>query len=373
MTDKPRVLFVDDEADVTDGLRLSMRRSRFEILTANSAREGLDVLASRPIDVVVSDERMPEMSGSAFLTKVKRDFPGTQRIILTGQASLEATIAAINGAGIFHYLVKPCSVEDLTAALEDALTARDDSPDRAAERAELTRLEVDFDEALDRAWMAYQPIMRADGRTVFAYEALLRVDHPRMATPVDLIVAASRLERRWDLDRTVRALVAADLERVPPSAAVFINLLPESVSDPLLVDDQDQLADARERVVLEITERVPLETIADVDARLGSIRQAGFRLALDDLGAGYAGLTSLVTMKPDFVKFDLELVRDIDTSPERSSLLAALTVVGHDLGALMLAECIETEAEMAHLDRLGCDLFQGYLLGKPGTLPIDQR
>ena len=234
------------------------------------------------------------------------------------------------------------------------------------------QLRVDFEAGLAATKIVFQPIVRPDHQ-VFAYEVLLRVDHPRFATPVDLIHAASELERRWDLDRRVRHLVAAHIEAVPAPTHLFVNLLPESILDEALVDDADPLRPHRDRIVLEITERAPLGVIDDVDDRLDIIRRAGFRLALDDLGAGYAGLTSLVTMRPDIVKFDMELVRDIDQSPERSSLLSAMTVVSHDLGALVLGEGIESQAEMQHLAGLGCDLFQGYLLGKPGPLPDESR
>ena len=364
----PVVLFVDDEPHVTASIRASMRSSPFEVVTATSAREGLDVLASNHVDVVVSDERMPEMSGSAFLTRVRQDYPETQRIILTGEASLDSTIAAINGAAIFRFLVKPCGVEEMTVAIEDALTARDERPDAAAVARDREELRVDFEAGLAATKIVFQPIVRAD-HGVFAYEVLLRVEHPRFATPVDLIQAASELDRRWDLDRQVRHLVAARIDAIPSSIHLFVNLLPESILDEALIDDTDPLRPHRDRIVLEITERAPLEVIDDVDDRLDTIRRAGFRLALDDLGAGYAGLTSLVTMRPDIVKFDMELVRDVDQSPERSSLLSAMTVVSHDLGALVLGEGIENRAEMRHLEGLGCDLFQGYLLGKPGPLP----
>jgi EAL domain-containing protein (putative c-di-GMP-specific phosphodiesterase class I) len=364
----PAVLFVDDEPNITSALRASLRSSAFEIFTANSAREGLDVLANHPIDVVVSDERMPEMPGSAFLTRVREDHPATQRIVLTGEASLDSAIAAINGASIFRFLVKPCAPSDIEAAVLEALDARKEASGSTGIAEADGALHADFDAGLNSTRIVFQPILDGD-RRLFAYEVLLRVDHPRFGSPLDLIDAATVLERRWELDRRVRRLVAEQLHVIPSTALLFVNLLPESILDEELVGDDDPLCGRRDRIVLEITERAPLDAFDDVEARLDAIRAAGFRLALDDLGAGYAGLTSLVTMRPDVVKFDMGLVRDVDSSPERSSLLGAMTVVSHELGALVLGEGIETDAEMAHLDGLGCDLFQGYLLGRPDALP----
>ena len=91
---RPVVLFVDDEKGVTDGFRANMRRQPFSVVTANSAAEALEILGERHIDVVVSDEQMPGMHGSALLAEVRRTWPDVMRIILTGQASLDATIAA---------------------------------------------------------------------------------------------------------------------------------------------------------------------------------------------------------------------------------------------------------------------------------------
>ncbi|MEM9202264.1 MAG: EAL domain-containing protein [Actinomycetota bacterium] len=359
---KPLVLLVDDEPDITGALKLVLRNEPFDIVTANSAKAGLDILAEKPVSVVVSDERMPQMSGAEFLTRVKTNWPGVQRIVLTGEASLEATIVSINDAAIFRFLLKPCPPDQLATAIHEALavgTAVDLAPavDPEVERA--------FDEALPMTYMKYQPIVAFPERRLHAYEALVRVDHPTIGSPVDLIRSASQLDRRFDLDRRVRTLVAADAANLPKDALVFVNLLPESLADDELLEGRDDLARYSDRVVLEVTERAPLSAIDDAEERLDTLRKLGYRLALDDLGAGYAGLTSLVAMKPDIVKFDMELIRDIHLDPDRSSLVSAMVVVSHDLGAVALAEGIEAEAEIDHLVGLGCDLFQGFGISKP--------
>ncbi len=97
------------------------------------------------------------------------------------------------------------------------------------------------------------------------------------------------------------------------------------------------------------------------------LRALGYQLALDDLGAGYAGLTSLVTMQPEIVKFDRELISGIHRSTTRTKLVSAMVVLCQDLGAMTLAEGIETEDELAHLCGLGCDLVQGYVIARPAA------
>jgi DNA-binding NtrC family response regulator len=130
---KPRVLFVDDEKLVLEGLRDSLRRYPFQIHSASSADEGFEILASHDIDVVVSDERMPEMSGSEFLALVCERYPETVRLILSGQAGPATGHRALYEGEIFRFVRKPCQASDLaeiiTEALEDARRRRGEESD----------------------------------------------------------------------------------------------------------------------------------------------------------------------------------------------------------------------------------------------------
>ena len=119
------ILFVDDEPNVTAALKRAFRREPYEVLSANTAQEGLDILSKREIDVVVSDEQMPEMSGSEFLTVVCEKHPQTIRMILTGQASLSAAIRAINEGEVYRFFTKPCNEIDLKSTIRSALQQRE--------------------------------------------------------------------------------------------------------------------------------------------------------------------------------------------------------------------------------------------------------
>ncbi len=119
------VLFVDDEPKILTGLRVALRKFPFRILTANSAAEALAALAEQHVDVVVSDEQMPLMSGSQLLSVVRKQHPETIRIILTGQASLEAAVRAINEGEVYRFLAKPCNPMDLANTILGGLQLRD--------------------------------------------------------------------------------------------------------------------------------------------------------------------------------------------------------------------------------------------------------
>jgi EAL domain-containing protein (putative c-di-GMP-specific phosphodiesterase class I)/CheY-like chemotaxis protein len=362
---RPTVLFVDDEPEITDSLRAAMRTEPFTVVTTNSATEGLEVLRQRQVDVVVSDERMPGLGGAAFLSAVRTEFPEVGRVILTGQASVEATIAAINDAQVFRVLTKPCPVDEIVACLNELVEARRLGANGFASVASAEAASAELDEALDAAYLAYQPIYSLDQRRIYGYEALLRTERYAVPSPAPMIEAAIRLNRHWDLDRRVCALVAADLVARPHDKLVFVNLLPESLADPWAFSETGALRPYASQVALEITERAPLESNDQLTAKLAELREQGFRLVLDDLGAGYAGLTSFVTLKPDIVKFDLELVRHVDRSETSSKLVASMVTLCQELGVLTVAEGIETRQELDHLADLGCDLFQGFGLAMP--------
>jgi FixJ family two-component response regulator len=118
---RDRVLFVDDEPNVLDGIRRQLR-NRVELETATSAAAGLDIIkAQGPFAVVVSDMRMPEMDGARFLAKVNEIAPQTVRMVLSGQADLESTIAAVNEGRVFRFLLKPCNSETLFGVIRNGI------------------------------------------------------------------------------------------------------------------------------------------------------------------------------------------------------------------------------------------------------------
>jgi EAL domain-containing protein (putative c-di-GMP-specific phosphodiesterase class I) len=147
---------------------------------------------------------------------------------------------------------------------------------------------------------------------------------------------------------------------------LFVNLHPKDLADPELLDHSSLLGSIADRVVLEVTERASLDDIDNVRNTVTRLRERGFRIAVDDLGAGYAGLTSFALLEPEIVKLDMTLVRDIDTSSVKQKLVASMTALCVDMGLLIVCEGVETIAEHDTLRALGCDLLQGYLFARPG-------
>jgi EAL domain-containing protein (putative c-di-GMP-specific phosphodiesterase class I) len=214
--------------------------------------------------------------------------------------------------------------------------------------------------------MAYQPIVSWSLRRAVAYEALLRSRQPVLATPIALIDAAERLRRVPDLGAEIRRAAAAAMARLEPDQLLFVNLHPHELADERLFAANAPLSLIARRVVLEVTERALVQDVGELRARMRRLRAMGFRLAVDDLGAGYSGLSTLAHLEPEVVKLDMTLVRGIDAEPTKQKVVRAVCALGRDMGIEVIAEGVETATERDTLVDLGCDLLQGYFFARPG-------
>jgi EAL domain-containing protein (putative c-di-GMP-specific phosphodiesterase class I) len=201
---------------------------------------------------------------------------------------------------------------------------------------------------------------------VYGYEALVRTREPTIPHPGAFFDAAERLGRLADLGQAIRSAVAAAWVGAAPDWRLFVNLHAEDLLDPRLYDPRSPLAAIAESVVLELTERARLESVGDVVERIDQLRDLGFRIAIDDLGAGYSGLSCFTLLSPDLAKIDRSLIQAIEADPRRQKLVRRMIELCHELGVEAVAEGIETDEERDALVALGCDLIQGYLVGRPG-------
>jgi EAL domain-containing protein (putative c-di-GMP-specific phosphodiesterase class I) len=213
--------------------------------------------------------------------------------------------------------------------------------------------------------MVFQPILDAKTGALFGVEALLRSNEPSMPGPQQVLDAATQLGLLPQVGRRVRSLSGAALASRTDGVNLFVNLHPEDLADLDLVADEAPLTRIAPRVILEITERAALASSPELVTRLARLRALGFRIAIDDIGAGYSGLSSFTELMPEVVKIDMSLIRDVHASTLKQRTVSALCNLCHDVGCLVVAEGIETSNERDCLVALGCDLLQGYLLGRP--------
>ena len=369
------VLIVDDEPITARGYARALTGAGYSVTIAGAGREGATLARGKRYDAIVSDIAMPDMDGLALLRDIRQTDLDVPMIFMTGSPALETALEAIE-YGAFRYLLKPVPLDKMLEVVHRAVAMHKLALVRreAAMMTELegkqigdrAGLEARFTSAVEKLWVAAQPIVSWSGRSVFAYETLLRTDEPTLRSPLDFFDAAERLGKAAELGRIIRRHVAGILGGVRPAGHIFVNLYPADLEDPELYADEGALTPFAGQVVLEITERAALDGIHELSSRVTRLRSLGYRIAIDDLGAGYAGLTSFAQLEPEVVKVDMSLVRGIDNSPVKQKLVRSIIALCTELGIQLVAEGIETPAERDALIALGGDLCQGYLFARPG-------
>jgi EAL domain-containing protein (putative c-di-GMP-specific phosphodiesterase class I)/CheY-like chemotaxis protein len=370
-----RVLVVDDDPAVRFTFAALLQESGHVVETADGGKQAVARLAVSTFDVVVSDIRMPDIDGIQLLSEVRARDLDLPVILVTGGPGLDTALKAVEH-GAFRYLLKPVDSATLIATVEKA--ARLNRVARWKREAlahmgiegrgigDIASLELTFGRALASLRLAGQPIVRAREGSLFGIEALARTDEALLASPTALFEAAERLHGLHRIGAAIRDLAAA--APVPDGVLLFVNMHAAELLDERVFDRAAPLSGRAGRVVIELTERASLERIPDLRGRVRALRDMGFRLALDDLGAGYAGLTSFASLEPDIVKLDMSLVRGIDSDAVKQRLVGTMVELCRDLRTQVVAEGIQTEAERRTITGLGCDLLQGYLLGWPVPL-----
>jgi EAL domain-containing protein (putative c-di-GMP-specific phosphodiesterase class I) len=369
------ILLVDDEPGITRAHSRALVDVGFNVEMASCGGAALDRLRQQRFDTVISDIGLPEMPGTELLRGIRQIDRDVPVIVMTGGPSVEGAMQAIE-FGALRYLVKPvssCELEDVAARgvrLSQLARLRREVTEQHSSTAEQTgeraQLEARFSSALERIWIAYQPIVSWRDRSGVAYEALVRSDEPAMKSPGELFEAATRLCRLHDLGRLIRAQVARSAPLLEGGQSLFVNVHTADLHDEDLFARDAPLSRFAERVVLEITERAALGEVQDLTSCIARLRSLGYRIAIDDLGVGYAGLASFAQLQPDVVKLDMSLVRGVEGSPTKQLLLQSLAELCRDLKVQLIAEGIETRPERDLVARLGCDLLQGYLFARPG-------
>jgi PAS domain S-box-containing protein len=328
-----------------------------------------------PFDAIVTDVVMTGTNALEFLRTVRERSADVPVVLVAASRDL---MAAADGVayGAFRYLSKPVAPATLLEVVRRAVEmhrmatlkrrALDIAGSPVHQLGDRAGLEVHFAKALDQLWLAFQPIVSWRQHAVFGYEALVRSNEPSLASPADLFAAGERLGRLNDLGRVIRERVARSAAAAPNGCRLFVNVHSSDLDDADLFSPWAPLSAIASSVVLEITERSSLERVEGLGARLQKLRRLGFQIAIDDLGAGYAGLSSFSQVEPEIVKLDMSLVRGIDTSSRKRSVVRSmLELAGRDLGMLVICEGVETPTERDTLSALGADLLQGYLFAKP--------
>jgi len=222
----------------------------------------------------------------------------------------------------------------------------------------------------------YQPVIDSHDGRVFGYEALTRgPSNSPLHAPLPLIRAAARSGRLFELDLVCRELAIRRFQELGLPGCLFLNVSPLSLMEPTFRPGETlrllhEVALAPQRVVIELTEQQPLEDYTVLKAAVAHYTEAGFQIAIDDLGAGYAGLRLWSELRPAYVKIDHHFTENIGGDGVKREFVRSIRDMSVRLGCKVVAEGIETEEDYQTVQSLGVRLHQGYHLGRPLPSPL---
>jgi len=329
-----------------------------------------------------------EMSAGYCRGVVSGELPGLIRD--TGQLPAAMAIPQTPGLPIGAHMSVPIHLSDgrlygtfccFSHAPDPGLTERDLKMMKVFAELIAERLESDLqmvrdhdDKALrvldviksQQPRVVYQPIYDLHTMHVAGWECLSRFNGQPARTPDVWFREAAEVGLGKELECLAIAAALAGLARLAPGTYLSINCSPELVlSGRLLGLFKNYPA---ERLVLEITEHAVVQDYASLQVALQPLRLRGVRVAIDDAGAGYASMRHILQVRPDIIKLDMSLTRGIDQDFQRRAMASALIAFARETGSVIVAEGVETEAELAQLKRLGAANAQGFLLGRPQPL-----
>jgi EAL domain-containing protein (putative c-di-GMP-specific phosphodiesterase class I) len=379
-----RVLLADDEPGLRTALtELLSHEDRVELIgTAADAEEAIRLAESDLPDVALIDVRMPEGGGPHAARGISRVSPGTRVIALSAYEDRTNVLDMLR-AGAVGYMVKGTAADELVHGIEKvaqsgtSLSAEVLSGVVAELATQLRREEIEqeADQALrgdierfvsgHGVWMVFHPIVDLETREEIGVEALARFGSIPMKPPDRWFAEATALELGLQLQlRTLHEALEA-LPKIPDGAFLSVNCSHHAAGSPEFVE---RLEGVEDRIVLEITEHEAIEDYGALAEALAPLGDRGLRVAVDDVGAGYASLRHALQLAPDMVKMDISLTRDIDRDTGRRALAAALISFAEETSMTIVAEGIETAGELHALRGLGVRYGQGFYLARPAPL-----
>jgi EAL domain-containing protein (putative c-di-GMP-specific phosphodiesterase class I) len=379
-----RVILADDEPGLRTALsELLSHVDRLELIgTAPDAAEAIRIAELGHPDIALVDVRMPEGGGPHAARGISRVSPATRVIALSAYED-RANVLEMLRAGAVGYLVKGAGVDELvdgirTVAQGGTILSSEVVAGVVSElAAQLRREEIEQEEGealrgdIERfvsghgVWIVFHPIVELASRERVGVEALARFGSIPMKPPNEWFADAARLALGLELElRTARSALEG-LPKLPDDVFLALNASQRAAASPEMAE---RLEGVEHRVVLEITEHEEIEDYGALAEGLAPLRERGLRVAVDDVGAGYASLRHALQLAPDIVKMDISLTRDVDRDAGKRALASALISFAEETGMTIVAEGIETAEELHSLQELGVRYGQGFYLAEPSSL-----
>lgn len=249
--------------------------------------------------------------------------------------------------------------------------ARENANDKESEHKELKLAELSQAIELDQIRTVFQPVVHLDSKKIIAYEAFSR--GPKgIEDPETLFKIACEGDCVWKLDQACREKAFISAKGLPADF-LFINIFPHAIGDPDLKNIGDSLSLAQsklgpEQLIFDVSEQSMVEDFELFPTMLHYLKTIGFKVCIDDAGSGYyGGLELMARAKPDFVKIDIHLIRDIDSDDIKQDLVETIVKFANKAGAFVSAEGIETTNELRKVKEIGVQFGQGHLFAEPAS------
>jgi EAL domain-containing protein (putative c-di-GMP-specific phosphodiesterase class I)/CheY-like chemotaxis protein len=388
-----RILVVDDEPANTTILDRLLRQAGYaNVEIINDSRLTIDAYETFRPDLVLLDLHMPGIDGYAILGQLadpQRRGIRPPVIVLTADATRSARERALR-MGAADFITKPLDhlevllrirtqlatrflelellgrnvdLELTVSGLEEQLIDRERREREKADRIEAIR------QALEPGAInpVFQPIVDLASGQLVGFEALARFGAEPVRPPDVWFGIAADVGLLEELELAAIREAVARIELLPRDTYLSLNLSPATARSEDFEAALLGLPGAR--TVLEITEHAQVPDYLALREALAPFRARGARLAVDDAGAGFASLRHILHLEPDIIKLDISITRDIDSDRSRRALAAALASFGEEMGIELVAEGIETRAELEALRVLGVSHGQGYFIGRPAAEP----
>lgn len=383
------VLVIDDTEANVALLRAVLTRAGLRNLHLHTdPRQAVDQLDQIEPDLVLVDLHMPHLDGYAVLDRLRVHAGGAYlpALVLTADTSAQAIQRALS-SGARDFLTKPFDAIEVILRVRNLLETRDLhqqlrrhnqclraqlagsqlNAQHEQDQLQIQRARILGTIAEEALQVVFQPVFDLTFDSVVGLEALARFPGQPRRGPDIWFAEAARVGLGVELEAlAVRSALRA-LPDLPGGVFLAVNVSPATLLSEQL--QTEAAHDAWPRVVLELTEHVPVEDYDVLHAAAAVLRGHGARLAADDAGAGYAGFRHLLGLRADIIKADLSLIRNIDTDPARRALTSALVQFTRDTSTHLIAEGVETPGELDTLRGLGVRWAQGYHLARPHPLP----
>lgn len=389
----PRVLIVDDQPTNVRMLELMLQSADVtDIASTTDPFEAQTLFSSFEPDLVLLDLRMPGLDGIAVMEELARLTPDDSFVpvvVLTADDSADAMERAL-AAGAKDFLTKPFNFTEVVlrirnlletrslhlrlhsqkAALEDQIRRQAEEEARAAESRRLVAERIQ--RVLRGAGMAmlFQPISDLSSGHIEGVEALARFSGEPRRTPDRWFKEAAEIGLGTQLEVLAVAMAVAAADLVPAGAYLAVNVSPTTITSPALLGVLDNTTVGR--LVLEVTEHAEVDDYGALCASLEELRDHGWRIAVDDAGAGYASLRHILRLRPEIIKLDTALTQGVDVDPVRRVLASSMISFAAEMNATVTAEGVENRGERDALRDLGVPYGQGYYLARPAPLPLTE-